>query len=193
MVSLRTATKSVLVAAALMVLLTSCGPFDSQVPWETTRMMGELTSDLRRFEGLTSDFEHYEVLAWQVNARDDRDRVEIVLVWGRTPTHRERARWALVQGFRHPDGDNRWQRSLFNRYLRSPLTHTRPGEDWDGTWHAFQMYEHATTALEICEFAIVDFFGPVVERAGYRRLSGSVQKRAWLRVTGEEPPCGFAT
>src|SRR5262245_7827170 len=53
-----------------------------------------------------------------------------------------------------------WHRSLFNRELRSPLTHPRPGEDPDGTFHAYQSYDQAPTVREICDFAAVDFSTP---------------------------------
>ena len=177
----------VLSVAGSMVLLTSCRAVDPQVPWDRELMIRELVADLREFEGFTSDLAVYEVLAWRVDA----NRVEISLVWGRTTDHLATARWALIQGFRRPGGDNRWHRSLFNRYLSSPLTHPRPGEDRDGTWHAFQMYEHAPTLREICDFAAVDIFASA-ELGAHRRVSEGVQKQAWRRVTGGEPECGFA-
>jgi hypothetical protein len=153
-------------------------------------MVAELTSDLRRFEGLASGFSQSELLAWQLEARGNRDRIEIALLWGRTDTAAASSGWILAQGFRHPDDDAIWHRSLYYRELRSPLAHRRPGEDADGTWHAFQRYDHAPTVREVCEFAAVDFFN-AEQHMGYRRVSGELRKRAWLRVTGKGPACGF--
>ena len=50
-------------------------------------------------------------------------------------------------------------------------------------------YDHAPTVREICDFAAVDFFN-TAKPGGYRRVSGELRKRAWLRVAGE-PSCGF--
>jgi hypothetical protein len=153
-------------------------------------MVQELTSELRRFEGLTHDFDAVEVLAWRRDARGNKERVEIALLWGRMGPAEATRGWVLVQAYRHPDGDNTWHRSLFNRELRSPLTHPRPGEDADGTWHAYQSYDHAPTVREICDFAAVDFFN--ADRPGsYGRVSGELREAAWLRVAGEQPRCGF--
>lgn len=192
MTSLRAIISFVLCVAGSMVLLTSCRRTDPEVPWKTEPMLHELVADLRKFEGFTSDFAHHEVLAWRVDAHDG-DRIEMSLVWGRTTNDLMAARWALIQGFRRPSGDNTWRRSLFNRYLKSPLTHPRPGEDRYGTWHAFQMYEHAPTPEEICDFAAVDIFAAATEHGLYRRVSGGVQSRAWRRVAGGEPECGFGS
>ena len=153
-------------------------------------MLRELTSELRQFEGLATEFEQSEVLAWQVAANDDGDRVEIALLWGRTGPPHAPTGWALVQGFRRPDGDQIWRRSVYYRYLKSRLTHTRPGEDLDGTWHAYQHYDHAPTVREICDFAAVDFFN---QPHGFRRVSRALRQGAWFRVAGGEPRCGFAS
>jgi hypothetical protein len=189
MISLQGVIGVALGAAASIVSLTSCRPSDSQVPWKAEPMISELVAELREFEGLASDFTDHEVLAWRVDTHEN-DRVEIALIWGRTTNELAKTRWALVQGFRRPGGDNRWHRSLFNRYLKAPPTHPRPSEDRDGTWHAFQMYEHAPTTREICDFAAVDFFAPP-KLPPYRRISGGVQRRVWRRVAGAEPECGF--
>ena len=150
-------------------------------------MVRELTSELRRFEGQASDFNHVEVLAWTISARKNKARVEIGLLWGRTGTATAPTGWALAQAYRHPEGGGLWHRSLFNRYLSSPLIHQRPGEDADGTWHGFQRYAHPPTSREVCEFAEVDLAGqPPVP---YRRLSGAVRTQAWLRAVGEQPVC----
>ena len=189
MTPLQTVIRFGLCVAASMTFLTSCHRPDSPVPWKKERMVRELVADLRRFEGFTSDFAHHEVLAWRVVAQNGY-RVEISLVWGRTTNDLATARWALIQGFRHPGGDNTWHRSLFNRYLKTPLSHARPGEDGNGTWHAFQMYQHAPTTREICDFAAVDIFA--TPERGYRRVSEGVQRQAWRRAAGREPECGFA-
>jgi hypothetical protein len=177
------------IGAAMVVALTGCGPSDPSPPWDTAPMVRDLTSELRHFERLPTDFHQFEVLAWRVDARE-RDRVvEIGLIWGRTgPAHAPTA-WVLVQGYRHPEAGDRWRRSLFSRELRSPLTHPRPGEDVGGTWHASERYDHAPSVREICDFAAVDFFTKE-QPEGYRRVSGEVRKRAWRRVAGE-PTCGF--
>ena len=189
MTSLQAIISFVLCVAGSMVLLTSCGPVDSAVPWQTEPLIHELVADLRRFEGLTSDFANHEVLVWRIDANENGYRVESSLVWGRTTNDLATARWALIQGYRHPADNHTWRRSLFNGHLKSPLTHPRPGEDRDGTWHAFHLYDHAPTSQEICDFAAVDMFAP--PPGPYRRVSGGVRRRAWLRVTGEEPECGF--
>jgi hypothetical protein len=178
------------VIAAILVLVASCGSSDPPPPWDTHQMVRELTSELRQFEGLTSDFDQTEVLAWRLDARGNKDRVEIALLWGRTGPADTTTGWALVQGYRRPDGDNAWHRSLYYRELRSSLTHSRPGEDLDGTWHAYQRYDHAPTVREICDFAAVDFFN-ADRHAGYRRVSGELRTAAWFRVAGEQPRCGF--
>ena len=176
--------------AATFLLVASCGVSDSPPPWGTHQMLAELTSDLRRFEGLTTDFDQVEVLAWRRDARGRKDRVETALIWGRTGPADAPTGWALVQGFRHPDRDNIWHRSLYNRELKSLLTQPRPGENLQGTWHAYHRYDHAPTVREICDFAAVDFFN-AEGHAGYRRVSGDVRKAAWFRVASEQPSCGF--
>src|SRR5262245_32676359 len=50
---------------SLLVLITSCGAGDSRVPWDKADIVRDVTSDLRRFEHLTSDFTEVEVLAWR--------------------------------------------------------------------------------------------------------------------------------
>jgi len=178
------------VVAAVVVSLTACSLSDPSPPWDTNSMVRDLTSELRRFEGLATDFDQFELLAWRVDAREgDRGVVEVALLWGRTGSADAPTGWALVQGYRHPEAGDTWRRSLYNRELRSPLTHPRPGEDADGTWHAYRGYAHPPTVREICDFAAVDFFN-TEKPGGYRRVSGELRKGAWLRVAGE-PSCGF--
>jgi hypothetical protein len=179
------------VVAAVIVSLTACGPSDPSPPWDTDRMARDLTSDLRRFEGLATDFDRFELLAWRVDAREGDGVVQIALLWGRTGPADAPTGWALVQGYRRPEAGETWRRSLYNRELRSPLTHPRPGEDADGTWHAYHRYGHPPTVREICDFAAVDFF-KTENRGEYRRVSSEVRKGAWLRVAGE-PSCGFGS
>ena len=179
-------------AALAGLLVVSCAQMDPLPAWNTNQMMRELTAELRQFEGVTTEFVESEVLAWRIQGRGDRERVEIALVWGRDASASGGTRgWALAQGWRHPEIDAVWRRSLFNRTLSAALTHLRPGETADGTWHAYQRYDHAPTSREICDFAAVDFFNDEA-RAGYRRLAGSLRRGAWLRVAGEAPGCGFA-
>lgn len=153
-------------------------------------MVRELTTELRR-EGLASEFTDVELLAWRLDTRGNRDRREVALIWGRTGAARTASRWVLVQGFRHPNDDDTWHRSLYFRDRGSPLTQLRPGETPDGTWHAFQHYDHAPTVREICDFGAVDFFN-ADNIDGYRRVEGEFRKGAWLRVADEAPRCGFA-
>ena len=61
--------------AAIFVLVASCGLNDSRPPWDTAQMVSELMSELRQFEGLTTNLDQVEVLAWRVDARDAKDRV----------------------------------------------------------------------------------------------------------------------
>jgi hypothetical protein len=170
------------VVAAVMVCLTACGASDPSPPWDTKSMVRDLTSELRRFEGLATDFDEIELLAWRVDARDQAGPVvEIALLWGRTGTADAPTGWALVQGYRHPEEGDTWRRSLYIRELRSLLTHPRPGEDACGTWHAYRRYDHAPTVREICDFAAVDFFS-TDKPGGYRRVSRALRHHAWLRV-----------
>jgi hypothetical protein len=184
------ARRLLIITAAVASLVAACRANDRQVPWDTDQMIRELTADLRQFEGLASDFTETEVLGWRIDALDSRFRVEIALLWGRTGAAGAPGGWALVQGFRHPDGEGRWQRSLFYRYLKAPLTRPRPGESPDGTWHAFQRYEHAPTAQEICEFANVEFL-VADTNVRHRRLTARLPRDAWLKVAGAEPHCDF--
>ena len=64
------------VITTIMVLVSSCGPSDARPPWDTDQMLRELTSELRQFEGLTTDFDQSEVLAWRVDEMK-RDIVSI--------------------------------------------------------------------------------------------------------------------
>ena len=178
------------VVAAIAVSMTACGLSDPAPPWDTVRIVRDLTSELRRFEGQAADFEQVEVLGWRVDALGRGDRVvQIVLLWGRTGPADAPIAWALVQGYRHPEAGDTWHRSLFNRTLRSALTHPRPGEDVDGTWHAYRRYGHAPTVREICDFAAVDSSLPR-SLGGYRRVLAELRKGTWLRLAGE-PGCGF--
>jgi hypothetical protein len=175
--------------AAVIISLAACGASDPSPPWDINLMVRELTTELREFEGLASDFDRFELLAWRVDGREEDQAVEIALLWGRTGPADAPTGWALAQGYRRPEARDGWRRSLVHRELRSPLTHPRPGEDADGTWHAYRHYDHAPTVREICDFAAVDFFD-AGKPAGYRRVSGALRNAAWLRVAGE-PSCGF--
>ncbi len=164
-------------------------------------MVRELTSELQQFEGLATDFDQFEVLAWRLDSRRSaplaegvgtpRQRVEGALIWGRTGSQDKPTGWALVQGFRHPDDDEIWHRSIFVTDSSSRPSYPKPGEDFHGTWHAYQRYDHAPTAPEICDFAAVTFLD-AEPHATYQRVSGAMRRDAWIRVAGEGPSCGFA-
>ena len=47
---------------AIFVLVASCGLSDPPPPWDTHQMVSELTSELRQFEGLATNFDQVEVL-----------------------------------------------------------------------------------------------------------------------------------
>lgn len=179
-----------MIATSFVVLVTACTRSDPQPPWDSSQMLAELTSELRGSTIAASEFSQPELLAWRVDARGNRDRVEIALLWGRLSRAGAPTGWALMQAFRHPDEDAIWHRSVRYRELMVPLPHPRPGEDSDGTWNAFQRYDHAPTTGEICDFAAVDFFNEE-DRGGYHRVSGVLRARAWLRATSEQPRCGF--
>lgn len=195
------------VAVLLLLTLTSCAPADPHPPWDTDEMVRQLTSDLRRFEGLSADLRDSVILAWRVDARPGvptmpriplpdgsgfvstkEDRVEVVLLWGRIGPANAPTGWVLMQGYRHPGIDTPWQRSLFHRYLRAPLTRLRPGEDADGTWHAYQRYNRPPTSQEACAFAEVDFLAGA---PSWHRIAGGFRTQAWMRALGGAPPCGF--
>ena len=182
------ARRLLIVTVAAASLVAACRATDGPIPWDTSQMIRELTDNLRQFERL--NFTGTEVLGWRIDARDNRFRVEIALLWGRTQAGSAQPAWGLVEGFRHPDDENRWQRSLFYRELKAPLTRLRPGESSDGTWHAFQRYDHAPTAQEICEFAGVEFLGASSD-VRTRRLVQRLRQDAWMKVTGGKPPCDF--
>ena len=153
----------------------SCREQNPPLGWDTTAIARDVNADLRKFEHLTSDLSDVEVLAWR---REDRqrpdpfpfppsapiaaptlkDKVDVVLLWGRIVPADGGLGWALVQAFRHPDDENStWHRSVSFRDWKVPPRDLRPGETSDGTWHAFQRYAHAPTSSEICEFANVHF------------------------------------
>jgi hypothetical protein len=62
MLSLFFMIRSATVAAASVVFVASCSRSDPQPPWDTNQMFRELTSELRRSGGLTSDFNQSELL-----------------------------------------------------------------------------------------------------------------------------------
>lgn len=170
--------------ALAITLLTSCSLRDPEVPWDTAAMVRTLSAELPRFEGLQSDLMAPEVLGWFISEQNGF-RLETALLWARVDAGNQLS-WVLVQGFRHPTGDNVWRRSWFATYPKAPLRHTRPGEDTDGTWHAFQRYSSPPSASQICEFAAVDFLNLPAE---WRRISGGLRRNAWRRVTRSNPSC----
>lgn len=170
---------------ALSVPLVSCGSSDA-VPWDTAQMVRELSSELRRSEGLASDLSAVEVLAWRVLERESGGPVEIVLLLGRIGAADSGQEWALVQGYRQPEQDGAWHSSAFSRDVAEPLKHLRPGETADGTWHAFQRFASRPTARDVCDFAAVDY---LVTPPPNRRTSGAFRREAWQRAIGGEPVC----
>ena len=153
-------------------------------------MWKEVESDLRRFEKVSSRLISSELLAWTVETRGHSGRVEIALLCAKTEPSKGLPGWILAQVIRHPGEDIGWTRTLWYRELKMPLSNPRPGEDLDGTWHGFAHYSHAPTGREICEFAAVDFLSQEAH-ADWRVDLEGVQRRAWLRVVGEEPTCNF--
>jgi hypothetical protein len=193
-----------LAANVACVILTTACVRDPRC-WDTAQMARELTTELRRFAGLSADLEEHHVLAWRVDTEapltpssrplpeDRRRKIQVGLLWGRTRGDPASARWVLVHGFRDADGTTPWQREIINRELKAPLLHPRPGEDRYGNWRGFHMFERPPTSREICDFADVQFFDSRFKAAGYiRRVAGAVRKHTWARVAGEDPVCGFA-
>ena len=195
------------IAVLSLLALTSCAPADPQPPWDADEMVRQLTSDLRRFEGLSAELSDCVILAWRVDARPGvptlpriplpdgsgfvstkEGRVEIVLLWGRIGPASAPTGWVLAQGYRHPGSDTAWQRSLINREVRARLTRLRPGEDPDGTWHAYRRYDRPPTSQEACAFAAVDF---LAGDPSWHRIAGGFRTQAWMRALGGPPPCGF--
>jgi hypothetical protein len=168
-------------------------------------MARELTAELRRFEGVTSEARDVEVLAWraidEVNERATapgwppvaiRRRAEAALVWGRFAAKDGASEWLVIEAFRRDR--EVWTRSLIFTYLKAPRRQSRPGETADGTWHAFNRYAKPPTSKEICEFASVSFLAarPESREDDWRieKRAGGVRLRSWRRVTGEELACG---
>jgi hypothetical protein len=193
---------------ALCLALTSCASADQAPPWDSAEMIRELTSELRLFEGLPSEFSEALVLAWRIDTRPattsspripvpggsgfmptQPDRIEVALLWGRVVPQRGPGSWALVQGWRRPVDGEPWRRTVINRDLSAPLTHLRPGEDADGTWHGYQRYDRPPTSTDACSFAAVDF---LTRDLSWEQVAGAFQTRNWTRALGEAPVCQFS-
>jgi hypothetical protein len=181
-----------LVLGVGLSLMPSCARRDAKVAWDTNDMEREIAAELRKFEGLRSDFGRMEVLAWRTEERTvrpiplARDRFTVALVWAQTAGAVRR--WALIEMFNRWTGDDKsWHRSLFWREVRFPLTHPRPGETRDGTWHAYAHYDHPPSSREICDFAAVSFLDP--NRGEYEVVAGAFRIQTWLNVVGDEPAC----
>jgi hypothetical protein len=187
--------------------LVSCVPAEHEPPFDTAQAIRELTSELRELEGMPSEFAEAVVLAWRIDTRPGStsapaipvpggsgmiparpERAEVVLMWARTDSQPAPRRWVVVQGWRRPQDGTPWQRSTINRELSAPLTHLRPGEDVDGTWHGYQRYDRPPTAREVCDFAAVNF---VRNDRLWERVAGGFRTTEWTRVLGEAPVCGF--
>lgn len=182
--------------AALLTLYAAPGMRDPEPPWDRNRMARDIAQDLKRYEGLRGELERVDVLAWRHAEKEAppvpmrRYFVDIALVWGRTAT--SPPGWILVQTVNQARGaDLRWQRSFIWRYLRSPLTHLRPGEAADGTWRAYAPYDHPPTSREICAFAAVSFLA-ASGSAEFQTTSSGLRLNTWLALTGSEPACDMA-
>ena len=187
---------------SLVLLVASCGATDPHVPWDKADIVREVTSDLRRFEHLTSDFTEVEVLAWRTQVAEskpiefpptapvaapvERTRSDSVLLWARIASKAD-STWMVIQAYRASYQENRWRRVVSNRELRYPPPPLWPGETPDGTWHGFQRFNRAPASDEICRFAEVAFLRPV--RDDWRTVSGALQTTTWSRVTGARPAC----
>ena len=186
--------------------LRTCRSVDLPVPWDKADMAREVSADLRKFERLNFDLAEVEVLAWRRTEREGsfpfpfppnapiaprlKDKIDVVLLWGRLDTAPERLVWALIQAGRNPDDRNsKWRRSLFNIEWKDAPAHLRPGYTTDGTWHGFQLYTRPPTSSDICAFASVHFL-PAPE-GGYRTSAAAIERRTWRRVAGAEPTCGL--
>jgi hypothetical protein len=174
-----------ILSSLIAVALIACTRGEPAVPWDTAQMGHELTRELREFEGLQTDLRQAEVLAWRVYEREDGAHVQVALIWARLDDRT----WALLQGFRRPDEDSGWHRSVTDA-PPAPSAQLRPGEDQTGTWHAFQRYPQPPSSRQICDFARVDFLRDPPE--GYRAVAGAVRHDNWLRVVGQEPRCDVA-
>ena len=170
-------------------------------------MVRELTSELRLFEGLRSEFSEAQVLAWRIDTRPTStstprvpvpggaglmppqpERMEVALLWARLGPLHGSSSWALVQGWRRPGEGRPWQRTMINRELSAPLKHVRPGEDADGTWHGYQRYDRPPTSSDACSFAALAF---LTRDPSWQPVAGGVRRFAWTRVLGESPVCRF--
>jgi hypothetical protein len=187
--------------------LAGCSRPEPPVPWDAPEVSQDLSDDLRR-EGV-AQLLGTAVLGWRIDEGEPvgaplpqpsrhpvdvrvpdppRPRVEIVLLWARIDDHRGAA-WAIVQGFRDPVSEAPWQRSLMYRSLIKPLERMRPGEDHNGTWHAFQRYSDPPTTRDLCEFADVDFLRMPV--SPWRTVAGALRDEVWREVAGGPPACQF--
>jgi hypothetical protein len=196
-----------LAVGVLLVALASCVPADRNPPWDTAEMIGELTSELRMFEKLPAEFSEALVLAWRIDTRPAStstppiplpdgsgfmtappERIEVAFLWGRIGPESAPSSWALVQGWRRPAQGGPWRRTMINRELSAPLTHLRPGEDADGTWHGYQRYDEPPTSRNACSFAAVDL---LTGDSSWQRVTGGFLTRNWTRAFGEAPACRF--
>jgi hypothetical protein len=182
----------------LSVVLPACAARDAPVPWDTEQMAREIAHDLRRFERFGAQFRQVEVLAWRIleiqrsqpaSLQPVRRRAYDALVWVRVATAAGAPAWLLV----HADGDedSPWRRVVINREVVARLTHPRPGEDPDGTYHGFIRYATSPTSEQVCEFARVAFLEPYLGPDSHI-VAAELRRPAWRRVTGAEPVCGLS-
>jgi hypothetical protein len=186
----------------MVIAISSCGDVDRRVPWDVADLARDVSADLRKFERLNSDFAEAEVLAWRraesgivqsfpptAPIPPPKDRVGIVLLWGRLSRTNGSAFWALAQVFRRPDSAaSKWQRGLFVAEI-SISEQPRPGSTSDSTWHWFQQYMQPPTSYDICTFASLHFLPAPF--ASYRTIDAAIQRNTWRRVAGAESTCGL--
>jgi hypothetical protein len=198
--------KGLVVAGVWTLGVASCAPADPPSPWDLDEIVRELAPDLHHFEGMPSEFSEVEILAWRIDVRPSlrppppipapdgpgvlpprEDRVETALLWRRRSRGGAPTDWALVQAIRRL-AEEPWQRAVIIGHLSAPLPRLRPGETPDGYWHAYQRYDRPPTSRDACDFAAVSF---LVDSGWLRRIEGTFRTRAWTRVFGEAPACGF--
>lgn len=194
-------SRRAMVALSICAALSACAPGDSRVPWDTSQMAREIARDLRQFERFEAEFRQVEVLGWRTVESQQRRPAPLdpirrrdyhALVWVRAESAAGAAVWVLVEAAQGEDDP--WRRVIINRELprelRAPLTHPRPGEDPDGTWHGFARYPTPPTSADVCDFARGAFLKPF-QPPDSHVVVGELRRKTWWRVTGAEPVCGM--
>ena len=181
---------------SLGAALSACAHGDPRVPWDTAQMAREIAGDLRRFERFDADFRQVEVLAWRSVEYQQKRPTPLdpirsqryhALLWVRVESRAAPPGWVLVEAGRGEDYP--WERVVAYRELIAPLTHPRPGEDPDGTWHGFARYATPPTSAQACDFARVSFLDRSFRDPGPHTVVVGLRRNAWRRVTGADPVC----